>query len=662
MKGYTGKILFVNLTAGAIEERVIPDEVYENLLSGVGLGAYVLYREIPAGADPLGEENVLGFVSGLLTATGSVMTGRWMIVCKSPLTGGWGDANCGGTFAPAIKQCGYDGIFFTGKAERPVYLLVDNKGPQLKDASHVWGKDAVESEDILEKENWIRKKPAVAVIGQAAEQGSLISGICNDRGRIAARSGGGAVMGSKKLKAVVLAGSKPIKCYDASAVKAISREYADKIRKNNLPRLAKGSLLPVVGKAMGAMKNVSPMDGMVVAILYKKWGTSMSNGMSVTSGDTPIKNWAGSAVDYNRSYYKKINPDLIKKREFRKYHCYSCVVGCGGVCEISDVGDGKFKHTHKPEYETCAAFAGLLMNKDLNAIYYINELLNRAGMDSISAGHAVAFAIECFESGILTKADTDGLELTWGNSSAIIQLIQKMIAREGLGDILADGVKTAAQRIGRDSEQYAVHAGGQEPGMHDSRYDPLMGVHYSADPTPGRHTIGAAQYYNTTRLWEKVSWAPAVTRYPKKEEYIASDQEALKALAGACYKQITDGVGGCLFAMMMGVQHWKAFEWLNAATGWNKTPDEYMQIGKRMQTLRQMFNIKHGIDPRSFKMHRRMAGDPPLTQGPLKGRQVPIDDMMKLYWKHFGWNENSGVPLPQTIAELRLEQLMKRND
>jgi len=235
MKGYTGKILMVNLTSGAINEQIIPDEVYENLLSGVGLGAYVLYQNIPAHADPLGPDNMLGFVSGLLTGTGSLMTGRWMVVCKSPLTGGWGDANCGGTLAPAIKQCGYDGIFFTGISEKPVYLLVDQQGPRLQDASHVWGLDAVAVEDILEQEHRVRKKPAIALIGTAAEKLSLISGVCNDRGRIAARSGGGAVMGSKRLKAIVLAGSKPIKCHDSQAVKAISREYAAKVRSQNMP-------------------------------------------------------------------------------------------------------------------------------------------------------------------------------------------------------------------------------------------------------------------------------------------------------------------------------------------------------------------------------------------------------------------------------------------
>jgi aldehyde:ferredoxin oxidoreductase len=659
MKGYTGKILCVDLTTREIHSEEIPDTVYENVLSGVGLGAYILYNRIPAGADPLGPDNILGMVSGLLTGTPSFITGRWLVVCKSPLTGGWGDSNCGGTFSPAIKQCGYDGIFFSGISAEPVYLYVDNKGAELRSAAHLWGKDAVGAEEMLQQENQKpkSKKPAVAVIGPAAEKLSLISGICNDSGRIAARSGCGAVMGSKRLKAVVLAGTERIGCQDPDTMKVISTELAAKVRKQNMPGFVPGAILPVLGRVMGGMKKAAPMDGIISAMLMKRWGTIMNNTLGVTSGDTPLKNWAGSAVDYNRSYYKYLNPDKITKIEIRKYHCYSCIIGCGGIIDAAKATRGEFPQTHKPEYETCAAFGGLVMNKDLDAILYINELLNRAGMDSISAGGTVAFAIECYQHGILTPEMTGGLELTWGNSETIVALVKKMIAREGIGDLLADGVKVASRKLGQNSAAFAVHAGGQEPGMHDSRMDPLLGIHFSADPTPGRHTIGSGQYYDVTHLWEKVSWAPNPGAYEKAGEYIPSENVALKSVANSCYKELTDAVGGCLFAMVMGVNHWKLFEWVNAATGWQKTPDEYMEIGKRIQTLRQMFNIKHGIDPMHFKMSPRMAGDPPLKEGPNKGKTVPIEAMMRLHWKAFGWDEKTGAPTPATIEQLGLDVL-----
>ncbi len=658
MSGFTGKILIVDLGKGLIREEQIPEKIYEKYLSGVGLGAYILSREIPRGADPLGPENMLGFVSGLLTGTGSLVTGRWMAVSKSPLTGGWGDANCGGTFSPAIKQCGYDGIFFKGISAKPVYLLVDEEGPRLEDASALWGMDAVETEIHLEEKHRGKKKPSAAVIGNAAEKLSLISGICNDHGRIAARSGCGAVMGSKKLKAVVLNGAKKIKAADRETIRALSKDYASKVKKVTLPGFLKGFMLPFIGKIMGKMKTAQALDGMMAFIsTQKKWGTPMSNSFGLTLGDLPIKNWGGSVVDYNHSYYKHLNPDLIIKREYKKYSCYSCNISCGGICKIDDIGSGTFKETHKPEYETCAAFGGLLMNKDRDSIFYINELLNRAGMDSISAGNTIAYAIECYENGLLDQDDTDGLELKWGNAEAIIDLVKKMIAREGIGDQLADGVKRASRQLGRESAQYAMHAGGQEPGMHDPRYDPLMGVHFSADPTPGRHTIGGAFFYLLSHLWEEVTWAPRVTRYAKKDEYEPSETEALKAVAQACYKQVVDGSGGCLFAAVSGVQHWPIFKWLNAATGWNKTADEYMEIGRRIQTLRQLFNIREGVKPLSFKMHDRIAGQPPLTEGPIKGKSVQIEEMMQLYWKNIGWDETSGVPLQETLEELSLDQV-----
>ncbi len=660
MKGYMGKVLMVDLTNGTLDEQTVDDLVYENLLSGVGLGAYILYKHIPAGADPLGPENMLGLVSGLLTGTGSVITGRWMAVCKSPLTGGWGDANGGGTFAPAIKQCGYDGIFFTGISPNPVYLYIDPQGPQLRDASHLWGRDAVETEQALKKELETKKRPSIAAIGPAAEKRSLISGIVNDGGRIAARSGVGAVMGSKRLKAVVLAGATPVRCQDPETIKRISQAYTAKVRNLNLPGIVRGSMLPLISYLMTRSKTYSEADGMLTVPMLKKWGTNVSNTLGFPNGDNPVKNWGGSVAEYSFLSYRNVDPDKVIQREKKKYYCYSCVLGCGALCDIGDLTQGEYVRSHKPEYETVNSFGALLLNKDLNSIFYVNEILNRAGMDSISAGSTVAFAVECYENGIITKQDTDGLELRWGNSAAIISLVKKMVSRDGIGDVLADGVRVAAQKIGRGSERFAMHAGGQEPGMHDPRRDPILGIHFSADPTPGRHTIGSGQLYNSQHLWEYVTWAPRVRKNtPRNDDYVASEEVALKSVANSCFKQVVDGAGGCLLAMQTGVQHWQVFEYLNAATGWNKTPDEYMLIGKRVQTLRQMFNVREGIAPIAFKMPDRLAGVPPLKTGANAGKTIPIEAMMKKHWECFGWDPDTGVPLAETIEQLGLDQLVQ---
>ena len=231
------------------------------------------------------------------------------------------------------------------------------------------------------------------------------------------------------------------------------------------------------------------MPGKLFAAMFTKWGTSSLNQFSVEMGDAPIKNWKGTAKDFPGKVSKTINADRLLERVKKRYHCYSCPMGCGGICSINLSGEEL--ETHKPEYETVNSFGGLLLNNDLDTIFYINDLLNRAEMVSIPAGGTVAFAIECFEEGILTREDTGGLQLTWGDKESIIRLLEMMIKREGIGNLLADGVKRAALEIGKGSDSFAITAGGQELPMHDPRNDPGYGLHASVDPAPGRHTVGA---------------------------------------------------------------------------------------------------------------------------------------------------------------------------
>lgn len=644
-KGYMGKVLFVDLGTGGFKEESIPDDVYANYLSGQGLGAYLLFHRIPAGADPLGPDNILGLVSGLLTGTGSLFTGRWSAVGKSPLTGGWGDANCGGQFAPAIKRCGYDGIFFSGISAKPVYLLIDKGQMELRDASDLWGKDAVETEELLMHAHG--EDARVACIGPAGEKLSLISGICNDRGRIAARSGLGAVMGSKKLKAVVLKGCKRIAAYNPGEMKRLSQKGNRWVRAG-IP-LWPGVVNAYMGWALGIAPLGMAMDGFLYKMLLKEWGTGSMNEMSVGMGDSPIKNWKGSTVDWGFKKSKSVNSDVFTKCETVKYHCYSCPLGCGGICSIS----GKYAETHKPEYETVLALGGLLMNEDADSIFYLNEVLNRAGMDTISAGGTVAYAMECYEKGILTKEDTNGLDLTWGNTQAIVALIHMMIKREGFGDLLADGSKVAAQKIGKGSMEYAIQAGGQEPAMHDGRGDPGFALHYSVEPTPGRHTIGAGLYYEMFKLWKKVKGLPSVLPlYGKNSKYVPNEEKSIQAAACSKFTNVINGSGLCMFGCFIGVNRIPVFEWLNAATGWNKTPDDYMDIGERIQTIKQAFNIKHGIEPKQFRVSDRALGIPPLSEGMNKGRTVAIDKLMHDYWAKFGWDPDTGKPKAETLARL----------
>lgn len=643
IKGVTGKILWVDLSAGTCVEERVPEEVYEHYLAGIGLAAYYLYKRIPVGADPLGPENVLAFVPGLLTGTGSMMTGRWMVAGKSPLTQTWGDANCGGTFAPTIKQCGYDGIFFVGKSEKPVYLSVSAVGIELKDASELWGKDTRETEALIQAAAE-KRKPQVVCIGPAGEKLSLIAGVSNDQGRMAARSGLGAVMGSKKLKAIALNGTQRIEAADREQMKALTQGFMKHAKfKPNLPS---GKFMRFLGKMMAFLPLAMRQDGMLYKIMLQKWGTISMNEFSIVTGDAPIKNWAGSDKDFTGKLSASINPDVIRELELKRYHCYSCPIGCGGYCRMSDGGE-----THKPEYETILALGGLLMNRDLDSLMVMNEKLNRAGMDSISAGGTVAMAIEAFENGKLTLEDTGGIELRWGNAAAAEALIDLMIERRGLGDILADGAKAAAEKLNKACEEYAIHAGGQEPAMHDGRADPGFALHYAVEPTPGRHTIGSILYYEMFQMWRKSQKVPKPSPifYPKKWKYRGDKNNAGIAVANSKMKMIMDGAGLCLFGAFIGVHRLPIFEWLNAATGWNKTPDDYLDMGRNIQTLRQAFNQKHGA-PLRHEMSNRLIGKPPLREGANKGWSVPIEELVPLYWQGMGWNPDNGRVAEADVA------------
>ena len=644
--GYMGKVLWVDLTRGKMHEERLSDEIYADFLGGTGLAARLLYDRIPPGADPLGPGNILGFVAGLLTGAGTLFTGRWMAVGKSPLTGGWGDANCGGNFAPAIKRCGYDGIFFSGISPHPVYLAVDKGKAVLHDAAGVWGMDTYQTHDHLARITPIRH-PRIACIGPAGENRSLIAGICNDKGRLAARSGLGAVMGAKRLKAVVLGGALRVPVSDRETVRTLTLACNEAV--SFQPPFVAGEMTPHLGALMRVLPAQFATDGLLYKILLKKWGTVSMNQMAIEMGDAPIKNWKGSNKDFGPERSAAINPDLFSDATIAKYHCHACPLGCGGIVVKDRLGE-----THRPEYETVLALGGLCMNADAGSIFVLNDLLNRAGMDTISAGGTVAFAMECFETGLITQEDTGGIDLTWGHSAGMVALVKKMIHREGIGDLLADGVKQAAKRIGRGSARFAIHAGGQELAMHDGRFDPGFAVHNTVEPTPGRHTIGSQLYYEMFQLWRKVPGLPDRNLlYLKGSKYLPDEEKAQAAAACSRFMNVLNAAGGCLFGAFMGVHRLPVFEWLNAVTGWNRSPADYMAAGGRIQTLRQRFNLRHGIDPAQVKMTDRALGRPPMTHGANRGRTVPIEAMRRDYWRQFGWDDRTGRPSPELLREIK---------
>ena len=654
-RGYFGTICHVDLTSGIISREDLGDEVYEKYLGGVGLGTKVLWDRMKPGADPLGPENILGFLPGLLTDTGSFFTGRFVVVAKSPASGGWGDANCGGYFSPFLKRCGVDGLFFHGAAATPVYLYIDDASAELKDASDLWGKDTVETETELKKRHG--KSAQVACIGPAGERLSYMAGICNDGGRIAARGGLGAVMGSKKLKAVVAAGRKRVTVADQAKMKELSDHFRKKIKDWSFaPGMFNDRIMALLGW-LSAKKLFTKQISMVWRLLLRGYGTPSLVSMSAENGDSPTRNWGGAVrPHFSATHYRKIGMDAVKAYETKKYGCYSCPVRCGGHVTVTD-GPYKIDKMHKPEYETICAFGTMVLNDDLHSIFKLNDMVNRAGIDSISCGSTVAFAVECYTNGILTKQDTDGLELTWGNSQAVIKLTEMMIDRTGLGDTLADGVKVAAEKIGKGAEKYAVHCGGVEAPMHNPKFDPGWGFTYYLEPAPGRHTVACNQFFEMQHLQKHFSRArrsalksAGAYRYAK---------EAHQTAVGAYYKMLVDCAGACLFGTQVGGPL-PVCEWMNAATGWNLSHDEYLVIGERIQQLRYAFTIREGINPvRAFRPHPRLYGDPPLDFGPMKNVTLEIDAMAEAYCKANQWDPTTGVPARERLQQLGLSEAIE---
>ncbi len=623
MHGYGGKVAFVDLSTGEVREERLKEETARQFIGGYGLGVSILFERMKKGADPLGAENILGFTTGPLTGTKTPTGGRYMAVCKSPLTGGWGDANSGGYFGSELKSAGWDALFVTGIAPAPRYLSVMDGKIELRDASHIWGQDTAATEEIIRKE-LNGAKARVACIGPASERLSLISGIVNDKGRIAARSGVGAVMGSKRLKAVAVTGTGKVGVADEPGLDRLRKRFIEDLRQ------AKG-----------------------FPSILSDFGTFGLTAGLVAGGATPIGNWrlAGSQAFPNLD--NVADPNLAIQYRKGKYACANCPIACGGIFSVEE-GPYPVKELHRPEYETVAAFGPMCMNDDFLSIVKLNDLCNRGGLDTISTGTVLAFVMECYENGIITRQDTDGIDLRWGNAEAMIDMVNKIIAREGFGDILADGVKVAAKKIGRGAEAFAMHVGGQEPGFHNALFLPGRGTGFVCDPTPGRHTAAPMARID--------GGSGAFGPYPELkfdafERYQVKGKGPMGAKA-SCYLQAGSCAGVCLFPLIF-FGNYPLIDFLNTVTGWEMTVNEALETGARIQTLRQSFNIREGVDPSQIKLPPRLTGIPPKDEGPLAGITLDVDTLAREYWEAMGWDAATGHPTQDTLERLGLAHFVE---
>jgi aldehyde:ferredoxin oxidoreductase len=613
--GYMGKMLFVNLSSGKTEEKELTEEMARTFIGGYGIGAKVLYDMMDPGVDPLGPDNVLGFITGPATGTSAYGGSRYTLVHKSPVSGTWNDANSGGFFGPELKKAGYDAVFITGASSKPVYLWINDGKAEIRDASHLWGKDTKDTWSALMSE-LNDKKVRVTAIGPAGEKMALMSCPINDGHRAPARGGGGAVMGSKKLKAIAVRGSREIPVADPERIKDLNR------------------------RVRISMKS-GPLSTLVTSV--SEMGTGAGTADSALSGDSPVKNWGGVGLfDFGEEAAKKIASVEGDKYKSKKYACFNCPVGCGARYEVKS-GRWPVGETDRPEYETAAAFGTMTLTSDIDAIIKANDICNRYGLDTISTGCTVAWAMECYEEGILSKKDLDGVELKWGNGEAVVAITEKIAKMEGCGAVLAHGSEAAARKWGKGAEFLQTVRGIELP-MHDPRHAPGYARTYQFDPTPARHVKGGLGMAHA-------AGAPVGDKHDYKttgflDVVLTTNQE------------VQNCAGFCLFvgvAFPDGAQN----DYIEAITGWTFKSQHSLITGLRILNMRHAFNIREGLKPADFVLPKRAVGDPPLSKGPLANVKLDSDRLAYNFFNFLGWDMSTGQPTVGSLRKLGLEEVAK---
>jgi aldehyde:ferredoxin oxidoreductase len=610
MKGYNGRILRLDLTAGRFSVEEPSKEYYKLYLGGRGFIIHTLLTEMPKGIDPLGPENKLIFSLGPITGHPFVGSGKNSIGSKSPLSGGFGESEVGGFWGAELKKSGYDAIIVEGISDKPVYLWIDNGNVEIRDGNELWGLEVADAERAIQEELG-DKRVRTATIGPAGEKLVRYACILNDISHAAGRTGMGAVMGSKKLKAIAVRGKTPPEMADGEKVKELSRWMA---------------------------KNFKDKTGMW------KYGTGAQIIDYEKTGNMPVKNFRGGRFPGA----EKITAQLLAEKYGTKMgNCFGCPVRCKKIItmekpwKVDPVYGG-------PEYETLAALGSNCGIDDVEALIKAHELCGRYGVDTISAGVSVSFAMECFEKGILTREDTDGLELAFGNAEAMVEMVERIALRKGFGDLLAEGTRRASDEIGKGSDEFAMHVKGEEIPMHEPRYKQGMGLSYSVHPTGADHNTGI----HDDRMNKDLTGLESIDVAESIPSTELSPRKARMVYHAGLWRHLANYVGLCLFVPWSYTQIRDAME---AITGWPMSYWKLMKAVERGITLARIFNIREGFTAKDDGLPRRFSTSPP--DGPLKGVVVDpakLEQAQKVYYQMLGWDE-SGVPTYGRLTELGIE-------
>jgi len=609
MNGYMGKLLYADLSRGRLWDEPLREDYARKFLGGSGLAARIIYDMVGPDTDPLGPQNPLVFMTGPFVGTAVPSSGRFSVCALSPLTRIWGEGNSGGFFGPELRFAGYDGVVITGCSEKPVWLSIVEGKPLLHDASSIWGSDSYRTQEMV-RQALGDQKVRVACIGAGGENVVKMAAVMNDQGRTAGRTGMGAVMGSKRLKAIGVRGQAKVPLADAEGLKTLARDV------------------------------LKDLPDAVLAQALRLAGTAGTADALMMYGDMPNRYFQLGSWD-NASNLSGLV--MAEQYQNRTYACYRCPIGCGRETRAPKYGVEK---VDGPEYETLAAFGSLMMVDDLQAVIYAGHLCNVHGVDTISTGSTISLACEMFERGILTPADTGGLEIRYGDTAMAHRLIEMIARREGFGDVLAEGSATLAERFG--VPELAVTVKRLDVAMHDPRAFAGMAITYALSPCGASHMQG--DMYGVDMGQCQV---PEIGITPG-ERFESSEEKGRVAARQQGWRNLYNALTMCQFQDLGAERMLTA---LKCVTGWDLSTEDLSALGKRILTLKRMLNMRRGVTRADDTLPSLLLKA--LKEGGTEGNVPDMEVLLKGAYAELGWDPGTGGPTAETIAKLGLDSVAK---
>lgn len=612
-----GRILEVDLESGASRPLAVPEDKWRRYLGGAGLAARLFFENFDPGLEPLSGDNPLMVMLGPLASSGLAGASRFAVCAKSPLTGFWGESSCGGNFAPELQAAGYDGIVVRGAARQPVVLLVDDGRVSLEPAAELWGRDSYDTIDAVKQRYRGRRAVKVLAIGGAGERLVRFAAACHDKHDFAGRCGMGAVMGAKKLKAIAVRGTGRVPVADAEGLKQLRRRVQGRIKES------------------------------VPAQSLREMGTNSTMDLGMMTGDVPIKNWTrGEALEISAEIG---GPTMTEKFLVRPGACWRCPIACRRVMK-NEQSPWRMAEGPGPEYETAASFGSLLENADAGSILRVNELCNRHGLDTISCGAVVALAVECAERGILDAGQLDGLALGWGRAEAIVELVERIARRQGLGDVLAEGSRRAAQRIGGGAERLTCEIKGLDLPMHDPRAFHGMGLAYMMSNRGACHNAHLVHPIEQgIATWTELGFSD---NYDGQSS--AGKGELVKRAED--FGVQCNSLSLCVFNMWCYGSR-DPLDALRVTCGWDVDMDEYFTTGARTWLIKRALNCLMGLRAEDDRLPEKILT--PVPDGGAAG-SVPDEELLRREYYAARGLDASGRPTAETLAAVGLEDVAGR--